>query len=359
MWKNRRVKQIFFSFLWILIFSLPINVSAKEQVIKEQNFISNTDSEAEFEKRTNFEKEIQENGKSYELTGISYEILKTDYLDKKEKIIQSDVIAAGETYTPAETFVENNMIYQLADVRQEQRTIQSSVTQTVMGYDNYNYEVTAAGVPATKPVSAVNQSTGQVQEVICSFSYIENLGTNVIENQIPILFEEYDASFYEWNGNLILKNDAVPALYGYESQILSDINAADGSYITGFSWNGDPYTNTDGVLCRDALASVMQVVPNYRVYYIGSLESPEEKGTVYTCTYETDDSEGRVEYEVKASAQYQQVKTRAVFYVLTGVGILIIAGGITAVIMVLAKQKKERKENGEYKCNKPISDFDH
>lgn len=91
---------------------------------------------------------------------------------------------------------------------------------------------------------------------------------------------------------------------------------------------------------RDAAADVEQQVQLYRANYRGVINNPEERQTVYTARYEAPDPDGAVEYTVTATASYQE-QTSYLPYILGGVGILILAGLIVALLMLAAKKKKE------------------
>lgn len=211
--------------------------------------------------------------------------------------------------------------------------------QIVTAYDEYDYAVTAADVPGTKTVSAENETTGETERVTCAFTGIIPAGTQAISNTITITFSNYDAAYYNWNGNLIPRNDETPQLAGYENELLASVGAEDGSYITGIYWTGDPYT-VDGVMYRDAAADVAQQVQLYRANYRGVINNPEERQTVYTARYEAPDPDGAVEYTVTATASYQE-QTSYLPYILGGVGILILTGLVIALLMLAAKKKKE------------------
>ena len=208
-------------------------------------------------------------------------------------------------------------------------------------YDEYDYAVTAADVPGIKTVSAENETTGETEQVTCAFTGISPAGTRTVSNTITITFSNYDAAYYDWNGHLIPRDDSSPQLAGYEGELLASVGAEEGSYITGIYWTGDSYT-VDGVEYRDAAADVEQQVQLYRANYIGEINTPEEKQTVYTAHYEAPDTEGAVEYTVTATASYQE-QASYLPYILGGVGILILAGLVIALLMLAAKKKKEKE----------------
>lgn len=97
------------------------------------------------------------------------------------------------------------------------------------GWDEYDHAVTAANVPSTKVVHAKNDVTGEMEDVTCSLTGITQTGTKTVTNTMSLTFSDYDASYYEWNGHLIPRNDSTPALSGYENELLSSVGAASGS----------------------------------------------------------------------------------------------------------------------------------
>lgn len=328
----------------------PMTVTATDpELTREQMFSAPSAFEKEYEKHTTFEKTILEAGKEYQLKKIDYEVLSTEYLDKKEKKIDSQVMPVGQDYEPSKTLTVGKEIYILKETRQEKKILEEAYEQTVTVFDDYQYAATKDSVPATKTVEATNNKTGQIQAVICSLSDIRNEGTTTVTNNMTITYSDYDASYYEWNGNLIPKNDAEPALVGYESQLLSAVNAGEGSTITNIAWSGEVYQDANGTVCRDALATVQQVTPVYRAYYVGTIQAPAVEGTVYHATYEGDDPKGRTTYSVRATALYEQKdlperKTPILRYVVTGVGISILLAALVGILMILSKRRKEERE---------------
>ena len=145
---------------------------------------------------------------------------------------------------------------------------------------------------------------------------------------------------YEWNGNLLPRNDEVPPLAGYESQLLESVGAAEGSQVTGLSWVGEPY-EAEGVLYRDAVATVQQVVTLYRADYHGQIHEAEQKGVVYRNTYEAPDPQGEIQYTVKATAEYTQMSDPRIAYLLTGAGIAIFIGAVVLILILLSRKKQK------------------
>lgn len=330
-----RNKKAVFSFLLMALLTFPLQATAAGTPLEKVVTLTGT-SEEDYTKQAEqaFAQEIRENGKNYALTGISCEVTDTKYLDKKEKLVETEE-------KPTETISEDGLEYTLASYDSQEKIVEDQSSQTVTAYDEYSYAVTASDVPGTKTVSARNETTGETEQVTCAFTGISPAGTQTVTNAISITFSDYDAAYYNWNGNLIPRDDSSPQLAGYENELLASVGAEDGSYITGIYWTGDPYT-VDGVMYRDAAADVEQQVQLYRVNYRGEINTPEEKQTIYTARYEAPDPDGAVKYTVTATASYQE-QTSYLPYILGGVGILILAGLIVALLMLAAKKKKEKE----------------
>ena len=157
---------------------------------------------------------------------------------------------------------------------------------------------------------------------------------------MTITFSNYDAAYYEWNGNYIAHNDQMPPIAGYEVQLLAQAGVDDGEIIDCY-YTGDPYT-VDGVVYRDAAATVRQRVQVYRANYTGTITTPTETETVYKAVYSTPDLEGDVELTVRASADYVAVSILP--YIFAGAGILVVAALIIIILIILSKKKKEQEK---------------
>lgn len=339
--RSRKAKmRSVFSFLLVCSLLVPIQARAAETVTREKTFQTEENSEEAFAQQSGIADLVEEDGKTYELQDVSYEVLEKKYLGNVKKVTDSEVMAEGTAYEPPKTLREGNLTYTLKKTEKQERSIEGEYTQPVSAFDEYDHPVGAGDVPQTKTVSVLNQKTGQNQDVVCTFSGISTAGTAVRENQITITFQEYDASVYEWNGNLLPRNDEVPPLAGYESQLLESVGAAEGSQVTGLSWVGEPY-EAEGVLYRDAVATVQQVVTLYRADYHGQIHEAEQKGVVYRNTYEAPDPQGEIQYTVKATAEYTQMSDPWIAYLLTGAGIAIFIGAVVLILILLSRKKQK------------------
>lgn len=326
--KKRRIKYTAFT-LSFLLMMIPLQVSARSELEKEITIVTSDYEGAEEQAKDKFEQYIEDDGKKYELTDIQCQLIETKYLDKKEKSIELKE-------EPKKTMKEDGVEYTLKSSEKIEKATGDSV-QIVTAYDDYDYAVTATDVPVAKTVTSVNKITGAEEQVICNFTGISTAGTTTVENTMTITFSNYDAAYYEWNGNYIPRNDAVPPLAGYEDSLLESVGAAEGSSVTGYYWSSDPYT-VDGVVYRDAVATVQQQVLMYRANYVGQIAPQKE--TVYKAVYETPDRDGNKEFTIKAIATYSKVESQLP-YIIAGIGLFLLLILIVMIVYVISKKKKE------------------
>ena len=332
--KKKKIVAIAFSFL---LMAFPLQVfAAGSDLTKEITLTVKNEADSRELAEKEFPETWKEGGKTYERSEITYKLVETKYLDKKEKEMELKS-------EPEQTFTEGKTVYTLKKTEKVEKTIAEGDVQTVTAYDDYDYAVTEDDIPATKTVTETNQITGEQEEVICSFTGIHPVGIVMVNNAMTITFENYDAAYYEWNGNYIPRNDDIPQLAGYEDQLLASAGAAEGSVITGISWSGEPY-EADGILCRDATATVEQQIQVYRANYQGKIITPEERETVYKATYEAPDKEGNVKYEVQATATYIEKAVPVFNYVLTAIIILLLLALLYLVLFWIAKHKKDKED---------------
>ena len=308
---------------------LPQQVSAAgEPLTKELDIMASSEQDYKEQAESAFAMEIEEDGQKYERTEIRYEVTNTNYLDKKEKMI--------ETANPAEIVTEDGVEYTLVKFEEPKE-----IEQTVTAYDDYDHVVTAADVPATKDTTVTDEATGEQKTVTCSLTGVSPAGTTTVDNIMTLTFGNYDAAYYEWNGSYLPHNDQTPPIAGYEDQLLSQAGAAAGSVITSCSWSGQPYS-VDGIMYRDAVAYVRQPIQMYRANYEGtvSVQDPNAAGQAY---YSAPDPDGDVELTVTATATYLPVQISYAPYILAGAGILVLAALVVIILMTTAK--KRNKEN--------------
>lgn len=312
---------------------LPQQVSAAgDPLTKELEIMASSEQEYKELAESAFAMEIEEDGQKYERAEIRYEVTNTNYLDKKEKVI--------ETADPAETVMEGGVEYTLVKFEEPKE-----IEQTVTAYDDYDYVVTTADVPSTKDTVVTDEATGEQKTVTCSLTGVSPAGTATVDSVMTITFSNYDAAYYEYNGSYIARDDQTPPIAGYEDQLLAQAGAAAGSVITGCSYSGDPYT-VDGVVYRDATATVQQQVQMYRAYYAGTVlvTDPAANGQA---TYSAPDPDGRVELTVTATAVYEKADVPIYNYIVTAIIVIGILALIFFLLYLIAKRKQKKEKKTE------------
>lgn len=328
--KNKRLqKGLLFSFLLTFAFASPLRVTAAEEQITKKLIITAKD-EQDYKKQAEnaFALKIEENGQKYERSEIRYEITDTTYMDKKYKSVQ--------TNEPTQTITEDGIEYTLMDYYAPK-----TIDQTVTAYDDYDHHVTAADVPGTKDIVVTDEVTGEQMTVTCSLTGVAPAGTTTVDNVMTITFSNYNAAYYEWNGNYIAHNNQTPQLEGYEDQLLAQVGAAPGSVITGYHYAGDPYT-VDGVVYRDATATVRQQVPVYRANYEG-IFTTQDSNASGTATYSGLNPEGRVELTVVATAIYESIPMPIYNVVITAIIVIALLAVVFFLFYLFLKRKRKKE----------------
>ena len=152
-----------------------------------------------------------------------------------------------------------------------------------------------------------------------------------IEFSAPMIFTDYGAAYYKLNANTYLPHaDSAPVVDGYEDAILEYLGLSGYSYRIGYAaWDGGTYTNSSGVLCRDAVMYGERLVNTTVATYGDTV--PLETVTGY---------KGVATYLYRGIARNTK-KVRTV----TLAGIAVFAVLLTALLFLFAKKKKNAKEN--------------
>lgn len=297
-----------------------------------------------------FQKKIVEDGSTWNLQGISYEIVREDHVMVPEPVTQtvkSGVIKGGETYTPEETVTKDGVTYQLSDTTEHEEVAEKGYTQKVTGYSEYDSLEKAQSAPGTKMVTTTDRRTGEDVRVRCSYDGITKQTDTWEDTYIDITFVSYDADTFLWNQVTVPKNKKNP-LKGYEKELLESVGGSRENYrIQNVHWSGKAYKNAKGILCRNARAEVKRKVAHYRVNYNGERTVEDVKGTVYTSVYtglrETDSGERT--YTIQAIATYEKQTEIPVVGITLGVLLFLLI--VVGIIFIL--KKRQRSENNATK----------
>lgn len=338
---KRKITKTAVSFLcMMMICTSSLNVLASDAVTKTYTFDTTDKKETHPEK---FDQKLSKDGKTYSLANVKYTVkdkVPIETEKETEKVVESDFIASGTDYVPEQTITENGVTFKYSS-KEATENGYSNIEKQVTGYTDYDYQVTSADVPQTKDIT-VADATGQEQTVTCNLTDVQQLSGTWTDTYIDITFISYDSEIFEWNGIEVAKNDVNP-LAGYDSQLLASVGANTTDYrITNVSWNGGTYLS-DGTVCRDARAAVQRYVRYYRANYAGTTFEP---GTKYKVIYKGTEqvkSDTEFNYSIDAIATYTIEKTPTIYYVLAGVGLIAVFGGIIGILLILSKKRKKEE----------------
>lgn len=294
-----------------------------------------------------FQKRIVEDGSTWDLQGIHYEIAGEAPVMVSEPVtetVKSGVINDGETYLPEETVSKDGITYQLSETTENEVVTKKGYIQKVTGYSEYDSLGKAQSAPDTKMITATDRRTGEDISMRCRYDGITRRADTWEDTYIDITFISYDADIFRWNQVTVPKNKKDP-LKGYEKELLESVGGNEKNYrIRNVYWNGNTYKNAEGVLCRNARAEVRKRTKHYRVNYSGERVVEDVKGTVYTLVYtglkETDSGE-RI-YTIRAVASYE--KHRGIPVMGITLGVLLFLLFVVGFIFIL-KKKHKKPEN--------------
>lgn len=332
--------HIFILFTVVSAFAFSDHTYAADStVVKENRYTTNSSDDL----HADYDEKIIEDNTFYKLKKVEYEVI-----DKSQVIVDksvlSDLMLDTDEYDPPEKITEDGLIYKLVDVKQIES---ETLDQEVSGFDDYEKKISETDVPQTKTLKVEDLRTGEEMEVECPLSGIEVLdGGTLIKDSIDVTFEGYSLGVFEWNGNYVRSDDEYP-LKGYEKDLLKSVGLSPSIYsVSSITWKGEPYTDENGVDCRDAVAEIQHYGYLYRANY-----SSHIKYVRYKASYENAENDN-FNYVIKATAVYEKVVpvTQAVFY--AGIGILIFCILLVLIMYLVSRRKKEDekssiKEEGE------------
>lgn len=332
--------HIFILFTVVSAFAFSDHTYAADStVVKENRYTTNSSDDL----HADYDEKIIEDNTFYKLKKVEYEVI-----DKSQVIVDksvlSDLMLDTDEYDPPEKITEDGLIYKLVDVKQIES---ETLDQEVSGFDDYEKKISETDVPQTKTLKVEDLRTGEEMEVECPLSGIEVLdGGTLIKDSIDVTFEGYNLGVFEWNGNYVRSDDEYP-LKGYEKDLLKSVGLSPSIYsVSSITWKGEPYTDENGVDCRDAVAEIQHYGYLYRANY-----SSHIKYVRYEASYQNAEND-HFNYVIKATAVYEKVVpvTQAVFY--AGIGILIFCILLVLIMYLVSRRKKEDekssiKEEGE------------
>lgn len=308
--KNRKgIVKLFGIFAVVMaagLASVTTNTYAAESYKVTEKY---TDKDAK--KEYNFDKTVEKDGVTYQLSDVKYDAI--------EKKVPADVTKTLEmksaltTYADAEfgeTVEKDGITYKLAGVEKDVTGV-AGRTQYHEEMLNYNEVTGDKAISDTINSTVTDPVTGKDYGVTLSL-----VSKKVVKSAVSDEFK-FDITFYVTNGryfrykdNLVTYNENTPDVMQFSDEILSDLNLDPELYkINSIEWDGEAYTNEDGVLCRKAAAVGNRVINDYEVVYGGDYNLPADANAYnWVGKYEAtvNDPVGGTEYDITATATYTE-----------------------------------------------------
>lgn len=317
--KANKIVSLFFALIMVFV-STALSYAANTDITKTDIFYSKT-------KDYNYaaDKEIRQNGKTYKLKNIKYELV----ADKGAEIKNVKLENLTEEKAPGtknfkvkgkkvafildkdNTKFEKNKkegiyVYSARDPKNfkadQTRAVKDKEGNTFTG----TLESVSKGAVYRKPITIEGEFRGDVGS---QYFYFANTGT----------LWPYNASAPVWNG--------------YQADILSYLNLDASAYrITSGSWTGSRVSGN--TLIRTARFTGTSNVCDYTATYV---DGTDADGYTANAVYLSP-------YKVKAIATYEQAGLTTMQKVLIGAGILVLAIAIALILYFLKRKKREEEE---------------
>ncbi len=175
---------------------------------------------------------------------------------------------------------------------------------------------------------------------------------------LPITFYSYGADEYQL-GDVIISaenDDLLEETAEKSPLILDSLGLSHQAYhITSIIWNGEPFTNEEGQICRNAIALGERLLKDVEVVYTGETIKKEPDYYELHITYQPEETEigSAVELVPQTLAQLPDPApnqgpfwylVRTGFVITIAVGILGIFTGII-LLLITKRRKKEEKDH--------------
>ena len=350
--KRQGIKMGMFLLLALLMAGLPTEkVQAAEDVIEnlyeERQYTTQNPDSDEAEKL--FEKELERDGVTYRLSEIQ-----TEVIDEDGGSAGSPLEIAGtpmlkekaEEQKPEDVIQVDGVDYQLQESTLEESTIEA---HEEMVEETVTYEAVEAKyvIPSQIPVTVTDGTTGQSMEAIASIASQE-FSEDRWENSFSftVTFHEYGIDGYWLGGQVFMLDEENLDFAGYEEILLSLIEAEPENYrINSAEWTGEPYEDSEGILCRDAIVSGEKLVRDCVITYRGTAVFEEELGVRYLASYKPKESaeDGTITYTMKAIGIYTP-KNGSAAAVIAAIGVTATGAG-TGGFLYYRKRKQKSTVN--------------
>lgn len=333
------------------VFALPVAAATdtpidEKDIVKKEVF-ETTNENAKYD----FAESIEEDGKKYNLKNVNYEILSSEALMREElvehtvdyKNLYKKNVTAAETLDvtkDGETLTVN-----LKDVKYTPTTI-TNRTEIVSSFTDYSYKTVKPEPADTKTVIYHDYASGEDITSTLTFKELkeEDGWAWRADVTIPMIFTIYNAEYYALGDKLIPYNDETPAIKGYETDLLNELELDTEKYrITNVEWDGEPYYIGE-VQYRKAVATGERYAAHYVAVYESTVKLPNVPGYNAVATYQNtvDVESGERTYQMQATAIYTPDYTTA--YIAGGVllALFFVAFLVILILYIIGKKNKKK-----------------
>ena len=256
---------------------------------------------------------------------------------KEQSIVEAPIGSRTATLQYSETFVDGKEeeIPQKMTVKYQEDGMTPIQGTIVLKDKNGTLANPPAAAASSTPAEGNNEASSDTQK---GYTYTFDLplvnkkpGEQVwIEFSAPMSFTDYGAAYYKLNSNTYLPHsDSAPVVDGYEDAILEYLGLSSYSYrISYAAWDGGTYTNSNGVLCRDALMYGERLVGTMIATYEDTV--PLETVTGY---------KGKAVYSYRGIVRNQ----KKVATVAGGSAAVVGAGTIIPIVFFRRRRKKDEE----------------
>lgn len=291
----------------------------------------------------------------YKLVDVTYSVVDAEDIKASDVVsyeTQSDVMDSEAVYTPPQSIQQDGTILNLQ--RSEERLVikENDFDQEVMSVTEYDYGILESQIPMTKEVT-IQDRNGEDMEVVLPLESIQNTESKWMDTSIDIIYSNYGADYYIFGNVNIPHNDMKPALQGYEGALLDSCGLSSAEYrIVDINWAGEPY-NSNGIVCRNAIASAQQLVSGKRATYRDIVKQTGIQKKMYINHYigTKEIDTGKTMYTIKATAQYSiysrfDDSSKVIQIVIsTASATMIIVLVVVITLYLITRNRRKKKEN--------------
>lgn len=350
----KKIKKVFsivitflmVSLMTITVFAVDGTPLEKHDIRKEETFQTTT---TDF--HYDFPKTIKENGKKYKYKTTDYTVISS------QPIMRQEIVEHNVDYN--NLYEKNINPPQTVEIMKDGKPLTVSLnkfeyspttiinrSEIVSAYTDFSYKTVKPEPEKTKTIVYRDEASGKEITTTLQLKELKEADGWAWRNdvEIPLKFIVYDAEYYALGDALIPYNNDVPAIQGYEKDILHNLNLDTEKYrITNVCWDGEPYSVGE-VKYRNAIATGERYAANYVAIYESRVSLPNVQGFNAKATYtnSVDVESGEMQYQVKATAIYAPDYTIA--YTVAGVSLAVIFIALFVVLILYFLGKKKKKE---------------